>query len=120
MGDLSEHFDRAEFACHGNGLPGHPPHGVHVDLELVGRLELLRKRKGGKPLRIVSGHRCRWYNRRIGGATRSQHIEGRAADIPAGYATVADAAAVGFHGIGRKGTSAVHVDTRATPARWVY
>ena len=127
MGDLSEHFSRSEFACHGNGMSGHPPHDVLVDLELVGRLELLRKLKGGKPLRIVSGHRCVWYNRRIGGATNSQHTAprpgrpaARAADIPAGYATAAEARSVGFKGIGTKGAWAVHVDTRAYPARWVY
>ena len=120
MGDLSEHFSRSEFRCHGFGHRGHPNHDTHVDLELVGRLEMLRTNAGGRPLRIVSGHRCAWWNSRVGGASRSQHLVGRAADIPAGYATVAQAAAVGFKGIGRKGTSAVHVDTRAHPARWAY
>lgn len=120
MGDLSEHFSRSEFRCHGFGQPGHPDHATTVDLELVGRLELLRKLKGGRPLRIISGHRCPWHNRRVGGARASQHLITRAADIPAGYATAAEAASVGFKGIGTKGQWAVHVDTRARPARWRY
>lgn len=120
MGDLSTHFSRAEFRCHGHGKRGHVAHTTDVDLELVGRLELLREIVGGKPLKIISGHRCRWWNRQVGGATRSQHLITRAADIPYGYATVEQAARAGFKGIGRKGRYAVHVDTRATTARWVY
>jgi zinc D-Ala-D-Ala carboxypeptidase len=120
MGDLSEHFSRSEFACHGNGKAGHPPHPVTVDLELVGRLELLRSKKGGRPLRIVSGHRCAWWNRRVGGARSSQHLVGRAADIPPGYATESEARSVGFKGVGTKGAWAVHVDTRARAASWRY
>lgn len=127
MGDLSEHFDRSEFRCKGHGRPGHVAHDTPVDLELVGRLELLREICGGQPLAIVSGHRCEWHNARQGGARNSQHVAPRpgrpgtrAADIPAGYATVAQAAAAGFKGIGSKGRWAVHVDTRAYKARWRY
>lgn len=127
MGDLSEHFSRHEFACHGNGQPGHRAHDVLVDLELVGRLELLRAICGGRPLRIVSGHRCHYWNRKVGGASNSQHLAPvagrpgtRAADIPAGYATQAQAEQAGFKGIGTSGRWAVHVDTRAYKARWRY
>lgn len=119
MGDLSEHFSRSEFRCHGFGRPGHPAHDTPVDLELVGRLEMLRAMVG-RPLPVVSGHRCAWWNRRVGGARASQHLITRAADIPYGYATMAQVLAAGFKGIGTKNGVPVHVDTRARPARWRY
>lgn len=119
MGDLSAHFSRSEFRCHGTGKVGHPPHSTLVSPELVRRLEVLRQ-VVGKPLRIVSGHRCRWWNTRVGGARASQHLLGTAADIPNGYATVAQAESAGFTGIGTKGPYAVHVDVRPARARWRY
>lgn len=119
MGDLSAHFSRAEFACHGIGKPGHPQHGPHVAGDLVVKLERLRAIVG-RPLKIVSGYRCPWWNARVGGKRRSQHLLGNAADLPLGYATAAQAEAAGFKGIGTKGRWAVHVDVRARRARWVY
>lgn len=119
MGNLSAHFDLSEFRCHGEGRTGHPVHVTRVSPELVQKLERLRAIVG-KPLYIVSGFRCPWWNTRVGGAPRSQHKLGTAADIPAGYCTADQAAQAGFHGIGTKGRWAVHVDVRATPARWVY
>ena len=47
---------------------------------LIEALEDLRERIG-KPVRIISGYRCPEYNRRVGGAPRSQHLLGRAADV---------------------------------------
>ena len=35
----------------------------------------------GKPIVVISGYRCRKLNRAVGGASRSQHITGEAADI---------------------------------------
>lgn len=43
-----------------------------------------------------------------------------AADIPSGYATVAQAEQAGFTGIGNSGPWATHVDVRPRPARWSY
>lgn len=119
MGDLSLHFSRSEFRCHGYGKAGHPAHVDLVDPELVRRLEVLRSTIG-RPLTIISGHRCPWENRRVGGAANSQHLYGKAADIPSGYASVATAASAGFTGIGNRGAWAVHVDVRPSPARWTY
>lgn len=120
MGDLSPHFSRAEFRCHGFGHAGHPDHDTPVSERLVDVLEQLRRLSGNQPLHIVSGHRCPWWNRHVGGARASKHMTGEAADLPAGYATVTRAAAAGAKGIGRKGSWAVHVDVRARAARWVY
>jgi len=35
----------------------------------------------GKPIVVTSGYRCQKLNRAVGGAARSQHITGEAADI---------------------------------------
>jgi len=109
MGDLSAHFSRAEFDCH-DGQVAYP------DPELVARLEYLRHLLGDRPLRIVSGYRDPAYNRAIGGAADSQHIRNRAADIPSGLCTVAQALKVGFRGVGHCGGFVVHVDVRPGPA----
>lgn len=119
MGDLSPHFQTVEFRCRGEGQPGHPPHPVKTNRHLVDHLEELRKLIG-RPLYIVSGHRCAWWNERVGGASQSRHMVGDAADIPRGYATVEQAEAAGFTGIGNSGRWAIHVDVRPTPARWSY
>lgn len=111
---VSAHFLEEEFRSKGDG-------SVRLEARLVWHLELLRARKGGRPLRIISGYRDPAHNKRVGGATQSRHLHGDAADIPAGYATVEDARAVGFTGIGRRGPWAVHVDMRPGPRReWSY
>lgn len=119
MGDLSAHFSRSEFRCKGFGRAGHAVHGTPVSAHLVQHLERLRAIVG-RPLPIVSGHRCTWWNARVGGASRSRHLVCDAADIPLGYATLRQAEAAGFTGIGTKGGWAVHVDVRPTRARWTY
>lgn len=117
MGDLSPHFSLREFSTCRSGECT----GTLVDPHLVCVLEQLRSICGDRPLRIVSGYRCHPCNVRVGGADHSQHLVGRAADIPAGYATVAEAARAGFTGIGNKGAWAIHVDVRpGAPARWSY
>ena len=110
---LSRHFTSEEFRCRHCGA-------VEVDAELVRRLELLRALVG-RPLRIVSGFRCPTHNAAVGGARRSSHLAGEAADIEPGYATPAQARSVGFRGIGSRGAWAVHVDVRSgAVAAWTY
>jgi uncharacterized protein YcbK (DUF882 family) len=87
---------------------------------LTAHLEQLRARRG-RPIRIVSGYRCPPHNRNVAGAPDSQHMYGTAADLPLGAASVHDAEAAGFIGIGTQGEWAVHVDMRDGPqARWSY
>lgn len=43
-------------------------------------LEVIRK-EISCPIKIVSGYRSEAYNKKIGGARHSQHVQGRAADI---------------------------------------
>lgn len=110
---LSPHFVEREFACKHCGAARVSPH-------LVQHLERLRAAVG-RPLHVVSGYRCPTHNRAVGGASRSRHLMGDAADLAFGYATVAQAEAAGFTGIGRRGPYAVHVDVRpGRPARWSY
>ena len=39
------------------------------------------REKYGKPIYINSGYRCPELNRKVGGAKRSYHLQGRAADL---------------------------------------
>lgn len=108
MGDLSPHFSRAEFDCHDGARANPAP-------ELIAALERLRAITGNHPIVIVSGYRSPAWNRRVGGATHSQHLVNRAADIVRGVATVAQAREAGFRGIGYRGSWAVHLDVRDGP-----
>lgn len=119
MGDVGPHFSRSEFRCHGFRVAGHPAHDTLVHEVLVENLERLRAIVG-RPLVVVSGHRCAWWNRRVGGARQSQHLFGHAVDLVQGYATVAQAERAGFTGIGNRGQWATHVDVRSRRARWEY
>ena len=107
MGDLSAHFSRSEFRDHRTGEL------VGPSTELVAILERLRSRIR-RPLPIVSGYRSAATNRAVGGAPRSHHLSGRAADIPSGLVTVEQAVAAGAGGIGVRQGWVVHVDSRRT------
>lgn len=109
MGDLTRNFSRSEFRC------GHCRRLDALDLELVRALQRLRDIVG-KPLTIISGYRCCEGNAQVGGAKYSQHLYGRAADIPAGYATPAQCNRAGFSGVGLRRRKVVHVDL--TPETW--
>lgn len=120
MGDLSEHFSRWEFVCKGKRTKGHRQHELVVDGALLALLELVRA-KSGRPVEILSGHRCALHNARVGGAGGSMHLAGKAVDVPAGLIYPFDAAVIGFTGIGIRGQWATHLDTRPGPVRtWRY
>ena len=78
------------------------------------------------PITITSAYRCPVHNQRIGGATRSQHCQGNAADIvvkgvaPREVAKYAES--IGIKGIGLYETSAdghfTHIDTRTSKSFW--
>ncbi len=107
MGDLSPHFDTSEFRDHLDGSLG------SIDPALVRALEVLRSFTG--PLRIVSGWRSAATNAAVHGAPNSQHLVGRAADIPSGLVRLDRAQRAGFTGIGIRDGWVVHVDTRPGP-----
>lgn len=111
---LSPHFRLSEFRDKRTGTVRGP------DAELVLVLERIRMLRG-RPLVIVSGFRTVATNRAVGGARSSQHLYGRAVDIPSGYVNEDEARACGALGIGLSGEWATHVDVRrGRPATWRY
>ena len=110
---LSRNFWATEFQCKCGEC-----YLQYFDEALFKGLETLRTRIGNQPITINSGYRCKQHNDRVGGSKKSQHMEGRAADIaipskytPIEFGTIADLC--GFTGIGIYPTW-VHVDVRPT------
>jgi zinc D-Ala-D-Ala carboxypeptidase len=100
-------FSPEEIACRGTGR-------VKIVPDALDKLQALRTRLG-KPLTIVSAYRSPEHNARVGGATRSKHMDGTAFDISMANhdpeTFIAAARAVGFLGIGTYPRSNfVHVD----------
>lgn len=118
--DGIKYFKRSEFACkcgkHCDGFP------VEPDMELVKTLEAIREHFG-VPVTISSGIRCKTHNANVGGASKSQHMDGTAADIvvrnipPERVAEYAETLLPQTGGIGRYKTF-THVDVRSVKARW--
>lgn len=120
---LSENFKVKEFACKDGSNP------VFLDTELVELLQKIRDHFN-RSVTITSGYRTVDYNRKIGGASNSQHLYGRAADIqvkdtpPEFVAEYAETLLAGRGGIGlykKKAGRAkgwVHIDVRKVKARW--
>lgn len=76
--------------------------------------------------KVTSGFRCKAHNAEVGGATASQHLLGKAADIKAGYYLGAEmrvfaeeVAILRNGGIGMA-QDWIHVDARGYAARWTY
>ena len=75
---LSKNFKKSEFKCRdGTGVPDELMDNL---LELVKNLQIIRDHID-KPISVISGYRTPKYNRRIGGARRSQHMTAKAADL---------------------------------------
>lgn len=117
---LSKHFKKREFACKdGCGL-GFADGDVNP--ELVEVLEDVREHFG-RPVVINSGLRCETHNNRVGGAKKSQHLLGTAADIrvsgvdPALVYDYLNQKYPGKYGIG-KYKSFTHIDVRERKARF--
>lgn len=110
---ISPHFKLDEMACKDGSDK------VLYSTELMSMLEKLRA-YGGFTVHINSGYRSPSYNRKIGGASKSQHTKGTAADIVvkkdgktvSGKLVCCLCQYLGFKGIGYISESAVHVDMR--------
>lgn len=111
---LSENFTLKEFACKDGSKY------VRVNYKLIEKLQILRN-KLKCPITIVSGYRTPSYNDSCGGAQKSQHMYGTAADIQVSGMTpemlYAIAQTIGFNGMGIY-DNFIHVDVRPLPARW--
>lgn len=113
---LSTNFRVREFRCQDGTDP------IFIDLDLVDVLQKIRDHFG-KAVTITSAFRTASHNKRVGGATYSQHLYGKAADIkvtgvaPNVVAEYVETLMPNTGGIGRYSTF-THVDVRKTKARW--
>jgi uncharacterized protein YcbK (DUF882 family) len=119
MGTLSAHFDKDEFVCRDCGK-------FFIDMELVNSLEELRKIVG-TPIIIIDGYRCPEHNKAVQGVSKSQHLEGKAADIRIPgltlqqmYSAALRVMSFKYGGIGVYDSKLpfIHVDVRQQIARW--
>ena len=114
---IRPNFQVKEFACKDGSDT------VLLCEETVEILQAIRNYFGA-PVHVNSGYRTSSYNAKIGGASRSQHVIGTAADIS--VKGVPPSAVVSYlekfypnHGIGLY-TSFVHVDSRGYKVYWQY
>lgn len=83
---LSPHFSLEELVASETaartGIDNTPPDALMPNLRALAEgLELVRAALGNRPIHINSGYRCEALNTRVGGAARSRHVFGLAADI---------------------------------------
>ena len=113
---ISKNFRVREFRCQDGSDP------VFIDDNLVAILQQIRDHFG-KAVTITSAYRTASHNKKVGGATYSQHLYGTAADIKVSgvaasvVADYAEALLPASGGVGRYSTW-THVDVREVKARW--
>tara|TARA_B100000676_G_scaffold190471_1_gene187360 strand:- start:864 stop:1262 length:399 start_codon:yes stop_codon:yes gene_type:complete len=121
---LEKNFILSEFMCKdGSDVPDSMLDNVKL---LAKNLQVLRD-EIGKPIRVISGYRSPKYNRKIGGARKSQHMTSKAADIKIKGMTPAEVKSTIVRlikegkmmsgGIGLYRTF-THYDVRGRNARW--
>ena len=121
---MSKNFKKSEFRCKdGTDVPDELMDNLR---ELVENLQIIRDYIG-KPIRVISGYRSPKYNRRIGGARKSQHMTAKAADLRVSgmsprelrevIITLIKEGKIKKGGVGLY-TSFVHYDVRGRNARW--
>jgi uncharacterized protein YcbK (DUF882 family) len=119
---LTKHFRYRELACKCRRADCD---AKEMDAYFLSKLEALRL-LWNKPLNPTSGARCGIWNAKQGGAPKSQHVEGKAADFwfedtQEMKAFVEMAKSLGFTGIGRGLRHLVHLDTRdGELVTWIY
>jgi len=121
---LSKNFKKSEFKCRDGA---HVPDELMPNLlELVENLQIIRDHIG-KPIHVISGYRTPKYNRKIGGARKSQHMKAKAADIIIRGMSPIEVRAIILNLIKEKKIkkggvglykSFVHYDVRGWNARW--
>jgi len=117
MGNLSNNFSKSEFECSCCG-------DTKINHELVSVLQELREFFKAS-VTITSSYRCPAHNAEVGGAERSQHLLGTAADVivkgvsPALVYQYFDRKYPNKYGLGKYNTF-THIDVRKKEggARW--
>lgn len=118
---VSQNFSSTEFDCHGKNCCK----TTKLDEKLVEYLQMIREHFK-KPITVTSAYRCEKHNKAIGGATKSYHAQGKAADIVvegiASREVAKYAESIGIKGIGlyetQKDGFFTHIDTRTTKSFW--
>lgn len=130
------HFRKDEFHCrckkycngyiNKNEVYGGISHALLILLERI-RAEVSRRYGKPIPCNISStgGYRCPIYNKLVGGASRSLHLYGKAADIffkgvPVSVINSIAKELNPYGGIGLNGNTITHVDVRGYKSRWYY
>ena len=113
---VSENFNLSEFECS-------CCQQVKLCSDLLNRLQKIRT-ETGRPVAINSGYRCPSHNSAVGGASQSQHMQGKAADFRIPGLSIQEQRQLAEKyfandGIGY-GDTFTHVDTRGHRARWNY
>jgi len=95
-----------------------------VDPLLLAGLEKMRE-IAGSPVVIHDGYRCPEHNRDVGGVGRSEHLNGKAADVDIPGLTLPEQYEIAIRipqcrngGIGVYYSKFLHVDVRNHLARW--
>ena len=113
---LSKNFKSTEFDCKGKHCCGI----TKIDSDLVGFLQMIRANFGVAVV-INSGYRCKNHNKAVGGASKSKHLEGMAADIKVKGIEPIEVAkyceSIGVKGIGLYDWGC-HIDTRTKKGFW--
>lgn len=128
---MTKNFNLSEFQCKGNlkGCNCEMPNDVLKNIqELAENLQIIRD-EIGEPIKINSAYRCEAWNRANNGASKSQHLKGKAADITIKNLTpdevanavdkLQDGGFIKAGGLGRYNTF-THIDIRGKKASWDY
>lgn len=124
---MSRHFSVSEFLSR-DPIGGRRLTYLRMAPELIASLQELRDAIG-RTVSVTSGYRSPAYNRSIGGATKSQHMTGRAADITAAGIAPRDLAKevlkifgsdIGLGVYQGSRLNFVHVDIRGQAVRWTH
>lgn len=123
---LTKNFTIEEFDCHdGTFVPSSLFGNVNA---LTFNLQILREHIN-RPIHILSGYRTPDYNHKVGGATHSQHLLAKAADIQVNglspyslHQIIEELIHDDFMKQGGLGlyNTFVHYDIRGFKARWDY
>lgn len=74
---VTTNFEPLEFVCECGRCTGYPTYMKQVELKHIQRI----RTHYGKPMKITSGIRCEYENKKVGGSEDSGHLKGYAVDF---------------------------------------